>query len=133
MPLYMHHLPLLCMWQKPKSTYDWEILQKHCIIQSVKLILGEQASQAMKRISLSNVTTKSRINKISENVKSKVISKIDSLLFLLFCRMKLPMFPISNCFLCISGMSQIKGLIRNSLLSTFGNNIKGSRCFSSID
>ena len=53
-------------------------LLKPCILESVKLMLGEKASQKMKRISLSNDTIKSRIHEISENIKSKVISKINS-------------------------------------------------------
>ena len=52
-----------------------ETLLKPCILESVKLMLGEKASQTMKQISLSNDTIKSRIH---ENIKSKVISKINS-------------------------------------------------------
>ena len=51
---------------------------KPCILESVKLRLGKKASQTVKRISLSNDTIKSRIHEISENIKSKVISKINS-------------------------------------------------------
>ena len=39
---------------------------------------GKKASQTMKQISLSNDTIKSRIHEISDNIKSKVLSKIDS-------------------------------------------------------
>ena len=55
-----------------------ETLLKPCILESVKLMLGEKASQTMKLISLSNDTIKSRIHETSENIKSKVISKINS-------------------------------------------------------
>ena len=53
-------------------------LLKPCILESMKLMLGEKASQTMKQISLSNDTIKSRIHEMSENIKSKVISKINS-------------------------------------------------------
>ena len=55
-----------------------ETLLKPCILKCVKLVLGEKASQTMKRISLSNDTIKSRIHEMSDNIKSKVLSKIDS-------------------------------------------------------
>ena len=55
-----------------------ETLLKPCILESVKLMLGEKASQTMKQISLSNDTIKSQIHEISENIKSKLISKINS-------------------------------------------------------
>ena len=41
-------------------------------------MLGEKASQTMKQISLSNDTIKSRIHEMFKNIKSKVISKINS-------------------------------------------------------
>ena len=53
-------------------------LLKPCILESVKLVLGEKASQTMKQISLSNDTIKSRIHEMSDNIKSKMLSKIDS-------------------------------------------------------
>ena len=55
-----------------------ENLLKPCILESVKLMLGEKASQTIKQISLFNDTIKSRIHEMSENIKSKVISKINS-------------------------------------------------------
>ena len=55
-----------------------ETLLKPCILESVKLVLGEKASQTMKQISLSNDTIKSPIHEMSDNIKSKVLSKIDS-------------------------------------------------------
>ena len=55
-----------------------ETLLKPCILESVKLMLGEKAFQTMKRISLSNDTIKLRISEMSENIKTKVISKINS-------------------------------------------------------
>ena len=55
-----------------------ETFLKPCILESVKLVLGEKASQTMKQISLSNDAIKSRIHEISDNIKSKVLSKIDS-------------------------------------------------------
>ena len=54
-----------------------ETLLKPCILESVKLVLGEKASQTMKQLSLSNDTIKSRIHNMSDNnIKSKVLSKI---------------------------------------------------------
>ena len=47
---------------------------KPCILESVKLVLGEKASQTMKQISLSNDTIKSRIHEMSDNIKSNVLS-----------------------------------------------------------
>ena len=55
-----------------------ETLLKPCILESVKLVLGEKASQTMKQISLSNDTIKSRIHEMSDNIKSKGLCKIDS-------------------------------------------------------
>ena len=55
-----------------------ETLLKPCILESVKLVLGEKASQTMKQILLSNDIIKSRIHEMSDNIKSKVLSKIDS-------------------------------------------------------
>ena len=55
-----------------------ETLLKPCILESVKLVLGEKASQTMKQISLSNDAIKSPIHEMSDNIKSKVLSKIDS-------------------------------------------------------
>ena len=55
-----------------------ETLLKPCILESVKLVLGEKASQTMKQISLSNDTIKSRIHEMSNNIKSKVLSNVDS-------------------------------------------------------
>ena len=64
---------------KPKKPHNiGETLLKPCIFESVKLVLGEKASQTMKQISLSNDTIKSRIHEMSDNIKSKVLSKIDS-------------------------------------------------------
>ena len=54
-----------------------ETLLKPCILESVKLVLGKKASQTMKQISLSNDKIKSRIHEMSDNIKSKVLSKID--------------------------------------------------------
>ena len=61
-----------------KSHTIGETLLKPCILESVKLMLGEKASKTMKQISLSNDTIKSQIHEMSENIKSKVISKINS-------------------------------------------------------
>ena len=55
-----------------------ETLLKPCILESVKLVLGVKSSQTMKQISLSNDTIKSRIHEMSDNIKSKVLSRIDS-------------------------------------------------------
>ena len=61
-----------------------ETLLKPCILESVKLVLGEKTSQTMKQILLSNDTIKSRIHEMSDNIKSKVLSKIDSSLAFAF-------------------------------------------------
>ena len=53
-------------------------LLKPCILESVKLVPGEKASQPMKQRSLSNDSIKSRIQEIADDIKSKVLSKIDS-------------------------------------------------------
>ena len=55
-----------------------ETLLKPWVLESVKLMLGEKASRTMKQISLSNDTIKSQIHEMSKNIKSKVISKINS-------------------------------------------------------
>ena len=65
--------------EKTKKPHNMgETPLKPCILESVKLVLGEKASQTMKQISLSNDTIKSRIHEMSDNIKSKVLSKIDS-------------------------------------------------------
>ena len=75
----MHHMPLLYMRQKLKKPHNiGETLLKPCILESVKLVLEVKASQAMKQISLSNDTIKSRIHEMSDNITSKVLSKIES-------------------------------------------------------
>ena len=79
-----------------------ETLLKPCILESVKLVLGEKASQIMKQISLSNDTIKSRIHDMST-----------PLLFLLFSWMKAQIYPISHSYLSMSDMLQMKGLMRN--------------------
>ena len=53
-------------------------LLKPCMLESVKLVLGEKASQTIKQISLSNDTIKSRIHEMSDDIKSKLLRKIDS-------------------------------------------------------
>ena len=81
MPLYNVHASFsiaLHVAKAKKAHTIGETLLKPCILESVKLMLGEKASQTMKRISLSNDTIKSRIHEMSENIKSKVILKINS-------------------------------------------------------
>ena len=92
-----------------------ETLLKPCILESVKLVLGENASQTMKQISLSNDTIKSRVHEMSDNIKSKVLStvRLTPLLFLLFSWMKAQIYPISHSYLSMSDMLQMKGLMRN--------------------
>ena len=90
-----------------------ETLLKPCRLESVKLVLGEKASQTMKQISLSNDTIKSRIHEMSDNIKSKVCLRLTSLLFLLFGWMKAQIYPISHSYLSMSDMLQMKGLMRN--------------------
>ena len=53
-----------------------EILVKPCILESVRLVLGEEESKKMKQISLSNDTIKNRIDEMSDNIKGQVVSKI---------------------------------------------------------
>ena len=90
-----------------------ETLLKPCILESVKLVLGEKASQTMKQISLSNDTIKSRIHEMSDNIKSKVCLRLTPLLFFLFSWMKAQIYPISHSYLSMSDMLQMKGLMRN--------------------
>ena len=85
-----------------------ETLLKPCILESVKLVLGEKASQTMKQISLSNDTIKSRIHEMS-----KCCLRLTPLLFLLFSWMKAQIYPISHSYLSMSDMLQMKGLMRN--------------------
>ena len=63
---------------KKKPHNIGETLLKPCILESVEFVLGEKASQTMKQISLSNDTIKSRIHEMSDNIKSKMLSKIGS-------------------------------------------------------
>ena len=90
-----------------------ETLLKPCRLESVKLVLGEKASQTMKQISLSNDTIKSRIHEMSDNIKSKVCLRLTPLLFLLFGWMKAQIYPISHSYLSMSDILQMKGLMRN--------------------
>ena len=65
--------------EKTKKPHNiGETLLKPCILESVKLVLGEKASQTMKQISLSNDTIKSQIHEMSDNIKSIVLPKIDA-------------------------------------------------------
>lgn len=50
-----------------------ESLVKPCIVESVRLVLGGEASKKMKQISLSNNTIKNRIAEMSENIKENVV------------------------------------------------------------
>ena len=90
-----------------------ETLLKPCILESVKLVLGEKASQTIKQISLSNDTIKSRIHEMSDNIKSKVLSKIVS--SPVFALQLDESTDISNLYsyLSMSDMLQMKGLMRN--------------------
>ena len=100
--------------EKTKKPHNiGETLLKPCILESVKLVLGEKASQTMKQISLSNDTIKSRIHEMSDNIKSKVCLRLTPLLFLLFSWLKAQIYPISHSYLSMSDMLQMKGLMRN--------------------
>ncbi|XP_045130239.1 protein FAM200A-like [Portunus trituberculatus] len=55
-----------------------ETLLKPCIVDSERLVLGEESSQKMKQISLSNNTIKNRIAEMSEDIKENVVSKVMS-------------------------------------------------------
>ena len=68
---------------KKTQTIGKTLLKPCIVLESVKLMLGEKASQTMKQISLSNDTTKLLIHEMSENIKSKVISNINSSVFAL--------------------------------------------------
>ncbi|XP_045123136.1 protein ZBED8-like [Portunus trituberculatus] len=57
-----------------------ESLLKPCIVDSVRLVLGEESSQKMKQI-LSNNTIKNKIPEMSEDIKENVVSKVISSLF----------------------------------------------------
>ena len=81
MPLYNVHASFfiaLHVAKAKKAHTIGETLRKPCILESVKLMLEEKASQTMKQISLSNDTKKYRIHEMSKNIKSKMISKINS-------------------------------------------------------
>ena len=92
-----------------------ETLLKPCILESVKLMLGEKASQTTKQISLSNDTIKSRIHDMSDNIKSKMLSKIDSspVFALQLDESTDTVYSISHSYLSMSDMLQMKGLMRN--------------------
>ena len=62
------------MAKAKKSHTIGKTLLKPCILESVKLMLGEKAYQTMKQISLSSDTIKLQIHEMSENIKNKVIS-----------------------------------------------------------
>ena len=98
-----------------KSHNIGETLLKPCILESVKLVLGEKASQTMKQISLSNDPTKSRIHEMSDTVilRAKCCLRLTPRLFLLFSWMKAQIYPISHSYLSMSDMLQMKELMRN--------------------
>ena len=99
--------------EKTKKPHNiGETLLKPCMLESVKLVLGVKASQTMKQISLSNDTIKSRIHEMSDNIKSKVLSKIDSSPVFVLSWMKTQIYPISHSYLSMSDMLQMKGLMR---------------------
>ncbi|XP_076047318.1 protein FAM200C-like [Oratosquilla oratoria] len=52
-----------------------ETLVKPCMLQCVKLVLGEAAHNKMTQISLSNSTIRSRINYMAESIKNQVVQK----------------------------------------------------------
>ena len=53
-----------------------ETLVKPCMLQCVKLVLGEAAHNKMTQISLSNNTIRSRINDMAESIKNQVVQKV---------------------------------------------------------
>jgi len=57
--------------KKPHNT--GETLLKPCMLESVKLVLGEKESQTMKQISLSNDIIKSRIHEMSDDIKEQSV------------------------------------------------------------
>ncbi|XP_076038578.1 protein FAM200C-like [Oratosquilla oratoria] len=52
-----------------------ETLVKPCMLQCVKLVLGEAAHNKMTQISISNSTIRSRINDMAESIKNQVVQK----------------------------------------------------------
>ena len=85
-----------------------ETLLKPYILESVKLVLGEKASQTMKQISLSIDTIKSRIHECRIILRAKCRLRLTPLLFLLFSWMKAQIYPISHSYLSMSDMLQMK-------------------------
>ena len=71
-------MPLLYMWQKLKSHITLVKPSETLNIGKCEVGAGRKTSQTMKQISLSNDTIKSQIHEMSDNIKSKVLSKIDS-------------------------------------------------------
>ncbi|CAH1958697.1 unnamed protein product [Acanthoscelides obtectus] len=53
-----------------------EELIKPCVLKATQIILGEDAEQNMKSISLSNSTLKRRIHDIAADIKSQIINKV---------------------------------------------------------
>ena len=80
----MHHYAIALHVAKTKKPHNiGETLLKPCILESVKLVLGEKASQTMKQLSLFNDWMKAQI------------------------------YPIYHSYLSMSDMLQMKGLMRN--------------------
>uniref|UniRef100_A0A2P2ICW4 Zinc finger protein n=1 Tax=Hirondellea gigas TaxID=1518452 RepID=A0A2P2ICW4_9CRUS len=72
-----------------------ETLVKPCILESVRLVLGEGAANKMKQVSLSNDTIKIKIDEMSESIKSKVVSKLLSSPF--FALQLIQSVDVANC------------------------------------
>lgn len=61
--------------QKKPHTIGEELI-KPCVLKATQIILGEDAEQKMKSISLSNNTVKRRIDDIAADITSQIINKV---------------------------------------------------------
>ncbi|CAG5037744.1 unnamed protein product [Parnassius apollo] len=61
--------------QKKPHTIGEELI-KPCVLKATQIILGEDAEQKMKSISLSNNTVKRRIDDIAADIKAQIINKV---------------------------------------------------------
>ncbi|CAH2004506.1 unnamed protein product [Acanthoscelides obtectus] len=61
--------------QKKSHTFGEELITP-CVLKATQMILGEDAEQKMKSISLLNNTVKRRIDDIAADIKSQIINKV---------------------------------------------------------
>lgn len=74
--LYASYVIVLQVSKAKKAHTIGESLLKPCILEIVRLVLGEKASNKMKLISMFNDTIKTRVDKMSGNIKGQVVSNI---------------------------------------------------------